>query len=185
MKLLAALVCFVVIFALALVTVAGDPGTSMPAVSVVSGLAPMPASFRGLYLAAAATCPGLPPEVLMAIGEVESGHGSNDGPSSAGAVGPMQFEPSTFAAYDRPVPPGGASPPSPWDPTDAIYAAARDLCANGGLGGADLPGAVFAYNHSRAYVAEVLSVAARYAAQDAGGASATATATATTSPGVS
>jgi membrane-bound lytic murein transglycosylase B len=180
-KLLAGLISFVVVFALALITVAGDQGSAVPAVSVVRGLAPMPASFRGLYLAAAGTCPGLPPEILMAIGEVESGHGANDGPSSAGAVGPMQFEPSTFAAYASPVPSGGANPPSPWDPTDAIYAAARDLCANGGLGGADIPGAIFTYNHSRAYVAEVLSVAARYTAQDA----ATATVTATATAGVS
>lgn len=76
----------------------------------------------------------------------------------------MQFEPATFAAYDRPTPPGGAVPPSPYDPTDAVYAAARDLCANGARGGADLAGAVFAYNHSSAYVAQVLDLAAAYGA---------------------
>ena len=70
----------------------------------------------------------------------------------------------TFAAYDTPAPPGGASPPSPFDPTDAIYAAARDLCANGAKDGADIPGAIYACNHSKAYVAEVLSYAASYAA---------------------
>jgi cell wall-associated NlpC family hydrolase len=69
-----------------------------------------------------------------------------------------------FAAYDEPVPAGGANPPSPFDPTDAIYAAARLLCANGAKDGADIPGAVYAYNHSQAYVAEVLSYAASYAA---------------------
>ena len=41
----------------------------------------------------------------------------------------MQFLPATFAAYDWPVPPGGVSPPGPYDPADAVYAAARDLCA--------------------------------------------------------
>ncbi len=60
----------------------------------------------------------------------------------------MQFEPNTFAAYDQPVPPGGAGPPSPYDPTDAVFAAARLLCADGAAGGADLSGAVYAYNHS-------------------------------------
>ena len=50
----------------------------------------------------------------------------------------MQFEPATFAEYDEPVPPGGANPPSPYDQIDADYAAARDLCANGGENGANL-----------------------------------------------
>ena len=42
----------------------------------------------------------------------------------------MQFELAIFAAYDLPVPLGGVPPPSPYDPVDALYAAARDLCAN-------------------------------------------------------
>ena len=74
----------------------------------------------------------------------------------------MQFEPATFAAYDIPVPPGGVAPPSPYDPIDAIYAAARDLCANGASDGRDLPGAIYNYNHADWYVAEVLALAARY-----------------------
>jgi membrane-bound lytic murein transglycosylase B len=76
----------------------------------------------------------------------------------------MQFLPATFAAYALPVPPGGAAPPSPYDPTDAVYAAARLLCADGARDGADVRGAVYAYNHSPAYVAQVLSLAAAYAA---------------------
>ena len=59
--------------------------------------------------------------------------------------------------------PGGASPPSPYDPTDAVFAAARLLCADGAAGGADLSGAVYAYNHSAAYVNEVLALAQTYA----------------------
>jgi cell wall-associated NlpC family hydrolase len=50
-------------------------------------------------------------------------------------------------------------PPSPYDPTDAVYAAARLLCANGAAGGADIPGAIYAYNHSEAYVSQVLTLA--------------------------
>ncbi len=92
--------------------------------------------------------------MLAAIGTVESDNGQStlpgvhSGANSAGAEGPMQFEPATFAEYDEPEPPGGADPPSPYDPTDAVYAAARLLCANGAAGGVDLAGAVYAYNHS-------------------------------------
>jgi cell wall-associated NlpC family hydrolase len=120
------------------------------------------------YQQAASTCPGLPWTVLAAIGTVESDNGQSalpgvrSGANSAGAEGPMQFEPSTFAEYDEPVPPGGADPPSPYDPTDAVYAAARDLCANGAANGADLAEAVYAYNHSSSYVSQVLALAQSY-----------------------
>ena len=126
-----------------------------------------------LYQEAATTCPGLPWTVLAAIGTVESDNGTSNlpgvhsGANSAGAEGPMQFEPATFAAYDEPVPPGGANPPSPYDPTDAVYAAARDLCANGAANGADLAAAVFAYNHSDTYVSEVLDLAQSYGQTEA------------------
>jgi cell wall-associated NlpC family hydrolase len=125
----------------------------------------MPAGMLTLYRAAAATCSGLPWTVLAAIGTVESGNGTStlpgvhSGANAAGAEGPMQFEPPTFAAYAEPVPPGGATPPTPYDPVDAVYAAARMLCANGAAGGADVPAAVFAYNHDDAYVAKVLALA--------------------------
>ena len=79
----------------------------------------------------------------------------------------MQFEPATFAAYDEPVPPGGANPPSPYDPTDAVYAAAHDLCANGAENGANLSAAVYAYNHSETYVSEVLDLANSYGQTEA------------------
>jgi hypothetical protein len=133
-----------------------------------SGPPTVPAPMVALYRRAAATCPGLSWSVLAAIGTVESSNGSSTAPgvrsgaNGAGAEGPMQFLPATFDEYALPVPPGGAQPPSPYDPTDAVYAAARLLCANGGgaPGGSGLAGAVYAYNHSRAYVAEVLTLAA-------------------------
>jgi cell wall-associated NlpC family hydrolase len=133
-----------------------------------SATAEIPAFMLALYQDAATTCPGLPWAVLAAIGTVESANDTSDlpgvhsGANSAGAEGPMQFEPATFATYDEPVPPGGANPPSPYDPTDAVYAAARDLCANGAANGANLSAAVFAYNHSDSYVTEVLSLAQNY-----------------------
>ena len=79
--------------------------------------ADIPAAMLALYQQAAATCPGLPWTVLAAIGTVESGNGQStlpgvhSGANSAGAEGPMQFEPATFPAYHTPVPPGGVPPP--------------------------------------------------------------------------
>jgi cell wall-associated NlpC family hydrolase len=125
-----------------------------------------------LYREAAATCPGLPWTMLAAIGTVESGNGTSNlpgvhsGANSAGAEGPMQFEPATFAAYDQPVPSGGVSPPDPYDPVDAVYAAAKMLCADGAAGDVDVPGAVYAYNHDSDYVAKVLSLAETYSEPD-------------------
>ena len=145
-----------------------QPTATSPAISKI------PAAMLTLYQEAAATCPGLPWTILAAIGTVESDNGQSNlpgvhsGANSAGAEGPMQFEPATFAAYDEPVPPGGAVPPSPYDPTDAVYSAARLLCADGAAGGANLSGAVYAYNHSASYVSQVLALAQSYAAASAG-----------------
>jgi cell wall-associated NlpC family hydrolase len=128
----------------------------------------IPAAMLALYQTAAVTCPGLPWTVLAAIGTIESGNGTSNlpgvhaGTNSAGAEGPMQFEPATFATYAMPVPVGGEAPPSPYDATDAVYAAARMLCANGASGGAGISAAIFDYNHSAAYVSQVLALAASY-----------------------
>jgi cell wall-associated NlpC family hydrolase len=134
-------------------------------------LADIPAGTLQLYRAAAAACPGLPWTVLAAIGAVESDHGRSSlpgvhsGSNSAGAQGMMQFLPATFARYAYPVPPGGHTPPSPYDPTDAVFAASRMLCADGAADTADLPEAVWDYNHSSAYVTRVLTQAALYTTQ--------------------
>ncbi len=137
------------------------PGTA----GAAPALQAVPPPMLRLYAAASGTCPGLPWTVLAAIGTVESDNGTSDQPgvhsghNQAGAEGPMQFEPATFAAFDRPVPPGGARPPNPYDAVDAVYAAARMLCADGAGDPARLGVAVFDYNHSAAYVARVLKVA--------------------------
>ena len=139
-------------------------GTGVP-VATTTTTGTIPPAMLTLYQEASATCPGLPWTVLAAIGTIESDNGQSslpgvhNGANPAGAEGPMQFEPATFAAYDLPVPPGGATPPSPYDPVDAVYAAARLLCADGAADGRDLGGAVYAYNHSSAYVADVLALA--------------------------
>ncbi len=129
----------------------------------------MPADYAGLYVRGAATCPGMRPELLAAVGQVESGHGVNTGPSSAGAVGPMQFMPATFAAYA--VDGDGDGDVDAQDPADAVFTAAAYLCANGaGKGREAEASAVFRYNHADWYVQMVQRVADELAAHRASGA---------------
>jgi cell wall-associated NlpC family hydrolase len=131
----------------------------------------IPAPYLDWYSRAARTCPGLPWSVLAGIGEVESRHGTSGlpgvhgGANVAGAEGPMQFKPATFAQYAVDADPG--RPLSPYDPADAIYTAAAILCAKGARGGSPsgIEQAVFAYNHASWYVSEVMSWATRYATQ--------------------
>jgi hypothetical protein len=98
------------------------------------------------------------PSILAAINEIETGFGVNQGPSSAGAVGWMQFMPATWAAYG--VDANGDGVKDPADPQDAIHAAARYLRA-GGMP-EDPEAAIWAYNHADWYVADVLERAACY-----------------------
>jgi membrane-bound lytic murein transglycosylase B len=122
----------------------------------------IPAGYERLYRAAATTCDGLAWPVLAAIGQVESHHGSNVGPSSAGAMGPMQFLPSTFEAYA--VDGDGDGDRDIWDPSDSIYSAAAYLCANGaGHGPRALYSAIWRYNHLDWYVLMVMNVAKQIA----------------------
>jgi murein DD-endopeptidase MepM/ murein hydrolase activator NlpD len=98
---------------------------------------------------------GIPWEVLASINKVESNFGRNMGPSSAGAVGWMQFMPSTWDRWG--VDANGDGVADPWNPQDAIYAAARYLAAAGGT--QDISRGVLAYNHAQWYVDEVLQLA--------------------------
>ncbi len=101
---------------------------------------------------------GIPWEVLASINKIESGFGTNLNVSSAGAVGWMQFLPSSWEAYG--VDANGDGRKDPYNPVDAICAAANYLDIAGG--GKDLYNAIFAYNHADWYVQEVLLYARAY-----------------------
>jgi len=101
---------------------------------------------------AAGSAYGIPWQVLAAINEVETDYGRDLSVSSAGAEGWMQFLPAEWAQYG--VDANGDGFKDPYNPADAIFAAARYLKAAGG--DADIRGAVYSYNHSQAYVASVL-----------------------------
>jgi hypothetical protein len=119
-----------------------------------------PANYKALFQSAATTCPGLPWTVLAAIGQVETHDGTGGMVSSAGALGPMQFLPATFAQYARDGDHDGKA--NIMDPADAIYTAAAYLCANGGgRGGPSLSTAIWNYNHADWYVQLVESLAGK------------------------
>lgn len=103
---------------------------------------------------------GIPWTVLAAIHKVESDFCTANCPDSyAGAVGPMQFLPQTFAIYATSAP-WHTGPTDIENVYDAIYTAAHMLAANGF---ARNPfAAIFAYNHSYRYVERVLSLARRF-----------------------
>ena len=94
----------------------------------------------------------VPWQVLAAINEIETDYGRNLSVSSAGAVGWMQFLPSTFKTWG--VDANGDGVADPYNPVDAIFSAARYLHAAGAS--KDLAGAIFAYNHASWYVQSVL-----------------------------
>jgi hypothetical protein len=101
---------------------------------------------------AAGTAYGIPWEVLAAINEVETDYGRDLSVSSAGAEGWMQFLPSSWAQYG--VDANGDGYEDPYNPADAIFAAARYLAAAGGA--SHIGAAIYSYNHSEAYVESVM-----------------------------
>lgn len=111
----------------------------------------------------------VPWEVLAGIGKVECDHGRNPDPAcwqegktnAAGAGGPMQFLASTWQTYG--IAANGSGTPDRWNTADAILSAANYLKANGAP--ENIEAAVFAYNHSDAYVQQVLAWAGLYASE--------------------
>ncbi len=101
---------------------------------------------------------GIPWQVLAGINKIETAFGTNLNVSSAGAEGWMQFIPSTWAAYG--VDANNDGKKDPYNPVDAICAAARYLRAAGG--DKNVRQAIFAYNHADWYVDEVLLYANQY-----------------------
>jgi murein DD-endopeptidase MepM/ murein hydrolase activator NlpD len=142
-------------------SVPNAPGSiSIPVSFTSAPLSPqqVPLSTLHVLWQQAGSAYGIPWQVLASINKIESNFGQNMGPSSAGAVGWMQFMPSTWLRWG--VDADGDGIADPWNATDAIYAAARYLAAAGGQ--TDIARGVFAYNHADWYVREVLDLAQVY-----------------------
>jgi hypothetical protein len=152
-----ALLLLPLLFVAAITGAGGGDGwaSSVPAASTVD----VPAEMWALYAEAASRF-GIQPAILAAVGKIECDHNRNPAcgvANSAGAIGPMQFLPATFAGWSWA---SGNPSPSPLDPRDAVFAAAAKLAGDGAV--SDPEGALFSYNHSRAYVATVEAWALAY-----------------------
>ncbi|MBF6545283.1 NlpC/P60 family protein [Nocardia brasiliensis] len=172
---IAAVVTTVVVFGQSLSTPPPPSATGPGSVPSSEAQHDIPAEMLVLYRAAAGNCPGLDWSVLAAIGKIETDHGRSplpgvsSGENPSGAAGPMQFLAPTFESVTtrHRLPAGGASPPSRYNPSDAVHAAAFYLCDSGAP--ADLRAAIFAYNHADWYVDQILGQAARYRATETTG----------------
>src|SRR3712207_4785225 len=133
-----------------------------------SARAEIPSTYLRLYTEAGQRY-GIDPWVLAAIGSLETNHGRSSAPGVRSGVnafgccaGPMQFSiigsPSTWDRYGVDGNDDGRK--SPYDPADAIPAAARFLRASGAP--ANYRRALLAYNHADWYVVDVLATAASY-----------------------
>ena len=122
----------------------------------------IPGHYLRLYVRAGAEY-GLDWTKLAAVGQIESHSGQSHlagvsrGTNYAGAEGPAQFLPQTWARFG--VAADGSGRLDPYDPANAITAMAAYLKASGAP--EDWGRALFTYNHSAAYVSEVLALAAR------------------------
>ncbi len=125
-------------------SLAGVPGFFVESFQVPPFLLP-------IYQAAGSAY-DVPWQVLAAINEVETDYGRDLSVSSAGAEGWMQFLPAEWAQYGVDV--NGDGFKDPYNPADAIFAAARYLHAAGAAN--SIKAAVYSYNHSQAYVSTVM-----------------------------
>ena len=176
----AAVLLLIVLLIGAVAGVTGQQTAACQAPAAASTAASIPASYLTDYEKAGAEY-GIPWTVLAGIGTVESDNGQSTAPgvhsgtNPFGAAGPMQFG-TGGAAGDTwggaPVHPAsqhtggygidgdGDGIADVYDPGDAIPSAAWFLQAHGAP--ADMQAALFAFNHSAAYVSDVLDWAARY-----------------------
>jgi cell wall-associated NlpC family hydrolase len=158
--LLVGLVIFMIAMAI-LVSIGGGPGVcGAGAPPSDTAQATIPVALMPLYVSAEQHY-GVPWSVLAAINSIETAFGTNMGPSSAGATGPMQFMPATWSHYG--VDGNADGKKNIMDPEDAIPAAAKYLKASGAP--ENLQRAVFAYNHAGWYVTKVLTLARAFADQ--------------------
>ncbi|HWF72946.1 MAG TPA: lytic transglycosylase domain-containing protein [Solirubrobacteraceae bacterium] len=127
------------------------PAARLAALDSLIGTFEVPPFLLPIYQAAGIEY-DVPWQVLAAINWIETDFGRNLSVSSAGAMGWMQFMPATWAHYG--VDATGSGVKDPYDPIDAIFAAARYLHAAGAS--TSLPAAVYAYNHAGWYVQSVL-----------------------------
>ena len=142
---------------------------SAPAQPGVSGQArrDIPGGYLAAYRRAASTCPHLTWPLLAGIGKVESDHGRStlpgvrSGQNPAGAAGPMQMGNGTGRAGGAWGRYGDGVASHVYRVGPAAKAAARMLCADGVRHG-DIGGALYAYNHSASYVAQVRAIARNY-----------------------
>jgi cell wall-associated NlpC family hydrolase len=135
------------------------PGTPRGA-SLTNPPLPIPAQIKTLYVAAGSKYQ-MPWTLLAGIGMEESGHGRNNNPSSAGALGLMQFMPATWASMG--VDGNGDGRADIRNDADSIYSAANYLTKSGVTKGpAGVRAAIFTYNHADWYVNDVLYYAEAY-----------------------
>jgi len=172
----------------------GWQATTESSAPSAAAVADIPSDYLALYEQEAARY-GIDWAVLAAIGKIECDHGRSQAAgcnppgtvNEAGATGPMQFIGSTWSAGTPPMTVPAIGPPTTstsdgyatdgdgdglanvWDPADAIAGAARFLRANGAP--ADYQTALYAYNHSEAYIQTVLTQASEYRTDFAPGAS--------------
>jgi hypothetical protein len=148
-----------------------DPASAEPTSTAASRI---PANYLDLYRSVGAAY-DVPWAVLAAIGAIETDHGRSRLPGVQSGVnsfgccaGPMQFNitngpPSTWQSYR--VDGDGDDDTDPYDPADAIASAGRYLRALVTQSHGDIRRAVYGYNHSSAYVADVLARARAFSAQ--------------------
>ena len=159
-------IAFFAMMFLAMSAAAGGSGNKNSSPTALA-LADIPGELLAVYQQAAKETCDMPWGVLAAIGKVETDHGRSQlpgvhsGSNFAGAQGPMQFMPPTWAAYGVDGNRDGVI--DVYNQVDAIWGAANYLCANGAGDPARLRDAVWNYNHDWGYVDDVLRRADEYA----------------------